>query len=78
MTDNPMTNIRQLPIYKDAFAAGVDLGTRQALDAIEAERDRQDWLSQSLHAGSNIAARHAYASAILLGVARTVARHFRQ
>jgi hypothetical protein len=77
MTD-PMTNIRQLPIYRDAFAEGVDLGTRQALDALTAERDRQERLATKRRAGSQVASRHTFAAGILLDVTKTVARRFRQ
>jgi len=63
--------IRVLPIYRDGFNAGQDLGLRIALDAITAERIRQE----RLDSGSQ--ACRVYAEGALLAVAKVVAARFR-
>lgn len=72
--DTTDRDITQLPIYRDGFNAGRDVGLRLALDALTAERIRQDRLAA---AGSRLE-QIAYADGVLLAVAKVVARCFRQ
>jgi hypothetical protein len=78
-----MTNIthdiRELPIYQAGLSAGQDIGLRRALDALTAERTRQDQLmAAEPDSGSPVAARLAYTAAVLLDVTKAVASRFRQ
>jgi hypothetical protein len=68
--------IRALPIYRAGFAAGQDVGLRLALNAITAERGHQERLATHPDAGSP--ACRVYANGVLLGVAKVMARRFRQ
>jgi hypothetical protein len=67
--------IRALPIYQAGLSAGADIGLRIALDALTAERSRQERLMAD-DAGSD--ARRVYAGGVLLDVARAVGAVFRQ
>ena len=77
-----MTNIthdiRELPIYRDAFNAGVDVGLAYALTALTTERRRQHQLGANTDSGSLTAAVIANADGALLAVTKVVARRFRQ
>jgi hypothetical protein len=77
MTD-PMTNIRQLPIYVEGFHAGQDTGLRIALDAITQERIRQTHMQATHDAASPAAARHEYAAARRVDVSKVIGARFRQ
>jgi hypothetical protein len=71
---------REHPAYRAGYAAGVDLGLRQALDALTAERIRLDALADVL-AGSatgTTAARITYADGRLAAVAAVIAGIFRR
>ena len=74
MTDTTH-DIRSLPIYRDGFSAGQDVGLAIALDAITAERGHQERLgSQPDHPGSP--ACRVYANGVLLTVSKTIAARF--
>jgi hypothetical protein len=66
-------NIRQLPIYRDAFTAGVDVGLAYALTALTTERRRQHQLGANTDSGSLTAACITYADGALLAVTKVVA-----
>jgi hypothetical protein len=67
--------VRELPIYRDGFHAGRDVGLAIALAAITAERVHQERLARHPDSGS---ACRVYADGVLLAVAKAVARRFRQ
>jgi hypothetical protein len=72
------TNIRALPIYRLGWSEGHDLGLRQGLDAVAAERTRLDALAD-VHASSTHSPAHlAYADGRLAAVALVIAGIFRQ
>jgi hypothetical protein len=77
MTD-PMTNIRQLPIYQDGYRTGLDTGLRLALDQLTRERKRQEAMLARGYPSSIRFARISYADAILIEVSKQVAGIFRQ
>jgi hypothetical protein len=71
--------LRELPIYRQGFDAGRDVGLRLALDALTAERVHQDELAAAEpDSGSPAAARLAYTAAVLFDVTEVVAGRFRQ
>jgi hypothetical protein len=80
--DNILANspIRQLPIYRDGYAAGVDVGLVYALNLIVAEMARQE--SAAIVAGLTDPRQDAhtfeYAAGRLGAVARIVGAAFRQ
>jgi hypothetical protein len=77
-----MTNIthdiRELPTYRDAFKAGVDVGLAYALTALTTERRRQHQLGANTDSESLTAACIAYADGPPLAVTKVVARRFRE
>jgi hypothetical protein len=75
MATNLPPGIRQLPIYKAGLSAGQDIGLRIALDAITAERGRQERLGSSPDSGSP--ACRVYADGALLAVSKVLAGRFR-
>jgi hypothetical protein len=78
MQNTSDANIRALPIYRLGWSEGHDLGLRQALDAITAERRRLDELASRDHdSHSMTAARIAFAGARLGTVAQAIAAIFR-
>jgi hypothetical protein len=68
--------IRALPIYREGFTAGRDVGLAIALAAITAERAHQERLASRPDSGSP--ACRVYADGVLLAVAKVMARRFRQ
>ncbi len=68
--------IRELPIYRDGFSAGRDVGLAIALAAITAERAHQERLARHPDSGSHTC--RVYADGVLLAVAKVMARGFRQ
>jgi hypothetical protein len=79
MTQSLLPAWRDLPIYRDGLAVGTDIGLRLALDAIDAERVRQQQLTAAdPDSKSPTAGCRAYADGRLLAVARVIAVRFRQ
>jgi hypothetical protein len=78
LTQDP---IRALPIYRQGFEAGQDVGLMVALNVIVAEMTRHDDAATVAaldpHHHSD-AARHQYCAGRLLAVGRIVAERFRQ
>jgi hypothetical protein len=69
---------RELPIYRDGLDIGVLIGVRLALDAVDAERVRQQQLTAAdPDSKSPTAACRAYADGRLLAVAKVIAARFR-
>jgi hypothetical protein len=68
--------IAKLPIYQDGFRRGTDLGLRLALDALTAERGRQEQMAADRVKRER--GRYVYAEGVLLAVSKTLAAHFRQ
>jgi hypothetical protein len=66
--------IAKLPIYRDGFARGRDVGLRLALDALTAERGRQEQLAAQ-HPESSLT--YVYAAGCLLDVSKMLATEFR-
>jgi hypothetical protein len=67
---------RALPLYRDGFSAGRDVGLAIALAAITAERVHQERLARDPDARSP--ACRVYADGVLLALAKVMARRFRQ
>ena len=67
--------IRKLPLWLDGFAHGRDVGLRVALDALTAERGRQEQLATQ-HPEASLT--YVYAAGRLLDVSRIIAGRFRQ
>jgi len=76
MAPNLPPGIRQLPIYREGFRAGVDAGLVYAMSAITAERGRQERLSDA-RSESGRASRHDFAVGCLLDVTHVLAARFR-
>lgn len=66
--------IRELPIYRAGQRVGVDIGLRIALDALTAERGRQERVAAQ-HPDATLT--YVYAAGRLLDVTRVVAARFR-
>jgi hypothetical protein len=73
MSTNISNEIRQLPIYLDAFATGHDAGLVMALTAITAERVRQEQMA----ADPGSEACRQYADGCLVSVSKQIAARFR-
>jgi hypothetical protein len=67
--------IRELPIYRDGFHAGRDVGLAIAVAAITAERAHQVRLARHPDSGSHM---RVHADSVLLAVAKVMARKFRK
>jgi hypothetical protein len=67
--------IRKLPLCQDGFAHGQDVGLRLALDALTAERGRQEQHAIQ-HPESSLT--YVYAAGCLLDVSKVIAGTFRQ
>jgi hypothetical protein len=71
-------HVHDLPIYQLGFADDRDVGLRIGLDAITHERIRQTQLQATHDTASPAAARHEYAAARLVDVAKVIGARFRQ
>lgn len=71
-----IAQVTALPIYRQGFGAGVDVGLRLALDALTLERIYQEQLATD--PDSRSAACREYTNARLLAVAKVIADRFRQ
>jgi hypothetical protein len=69
-------NLASLPLYQDGFTVGRAVGLRLALDALTAERGRQEQMAADRVKRER--GRYVYAEGVLLAVSKTLAAHFRQ
>jgi len=66
--------IAALPLYQLGFSRGRDVGLRLALDALTAERGRQE--TMAAYRVKRERGRYVYAEGVLLAVSRVVASRF--
>jgi hypothetical protein len=76
MNSNLPLPVRRLPIYLAVYDAGRDVGLRLALDALTAERGRQETMAADRVKRER--GRYVYAEGVLLAVTKVVASRFRQ
>ncbi len=78
MPSNLPPENHDLPAYQLGFADGRDVGLREALDAITAERTRQTLLQNTYPGNPAEAFRHHYCAGRLVDVSKVIAARFRQ